>query len=155
MSDQALQLVEEEQPLQPLLPHHISQAHHVQQHFVATVPANLKPENLLDPKLWVNKAQWVHIGAKIDCLADDMSWYAELIAIGLVGGNQLIVRQLRFVQLEGDMPDVPEEEYFVEQRQGDGWCVIDRASGEAVEKRCGSRAKAYSKLEELLKILAT
>lgn len=62
----------------PLGPHGLKPAETVRNVWHVTALAGTKPEDVLDPGYWAHVARLLRMGDRIEVLAADSSWYAEL-----------------------------------------------------------------------------
>jgi len=90
----------EQVKITPLLPKRFKQAEYQRNIFEAVPPAGTKYEDVLKPEYWVHVAYMLKIRDRIEVIADDFSYFAELIVTGS-GQLWVNVEELRFTKLGG------------------------------------------------------
>lgn len=81
--------------LTPLGANGLKVADSVRNVYQITAAADTTPEDLLDPKYWAHVARLLRLGDRIEVLAADTSWYAELRVME-VGRTEALGARLAF-----------------------------------------------------------
>lgn len=80
----------------PLGPNGLKLAESVRNVYQITAPEGVTPDDLLDPKFWVHVARLLRSGDRVEVLAADVSWYAEMRVME-VGRSQALGARLSFI----------------------------------------------------------
>jgi hypothetical protein len=82
-----------------LLPALLQRADHFRTHYVAAVPEGVTADDVQQPEFWAHVATKLRRMDMIEVLAEDESYYAELLVMD-AGVGFAKVKMLRFVELE-------------------------------------------------------
>lgn len=100
-----------------------------------TAPAGADPADLIDPAFWVHVARLMRMGDKIEVLAADASWYAELRVME-VGKTSSFGARLAFtlhpVELKNDRQLPPLNDYEA-RPYGSVWHVYKNGTDDPVK----------------------
>jgi hypothetical protein len=97
----------------PILLNRVKSAEYVRNIFSATPEIGTKYDDVLDPRYWTHVAPTLHPTDRIEVLAEDGAWFAELIVLSC-GKNWAKVFPLRFVEMSESQPEeAPGAEYVV------------------------------------------
>lgn len=112
-------------------------------------------EDLFRPEYWAHVAATVLAGDRIEALAEDMSYFAELLVVD-ASRNWVKVKLLRKVELteEEAEPLVVDEEYEVKWRGNRRWSVVRRVDGAVLQENLASKAEGYAWLADHQKKVA-
>lgn len=88
----------------PILRNRVKSAEYVRNIFCATPEIGTKYEDVLKPEYWTHVSATLHPTDRIEVLAEDGAWFAELFVVSC-GKNWAKVCQLRFVELSESKPD--------------------------------------------------
>jgi len=126
---------------------------HQYQQFNATVPGILRPADLESPALWVNVASKLQVHDEIRAIADDSSFYAQLL-VTFVNGTDVRVKVVFGVEFEGMQEEVEDNApYFCKQRGPLKWCIVKRSTGENVKKMMPTRLFAEKELSDYVRAM--
>lgn len=116
--------------------------------WVARVPSNVFPDDLLKPEFWSHKAADLKPWDRIEVRRDDRDWYAEVMVLDC-GPNwaRCVMQGLWPLRFEGPSSEVMAAEVLADafaQHQIDfrgsaGWSVIRRSDGEILVENLGTR----------------
>ena len=115
--------------------------------FGCEVQPGLSKAELEDPKLWANVTGKLRAGSEIRAVASDGSFVAYLF-VKYVNGSDIRIQVMHGYELEKVEVKVTEGDYTVENRQGHGWCVIKRDTGEIIKSNLANQSSAYRELED-------
>lgn len=89
-------------------------------------------EDVLKPRYWANVVPRARVAALINVLADDMSWYAELIVAAKYPGG-LDVRPLRHTVIPRSSVATPESQYEIRYGGLNAlWQVVQKSDGRII-----------------------
>lgn len=100
-----------------------------------TAPAGAKPGDLTDPAFWVHVARLMRMGDKIEVLASDASWYAELrvMEVGKTGSfGARLAFTLPPVELKNDS-QLPALNDYEARPYGSVWHVYKNGTDDPVK----------------------
>ena len=118
----------------PILPKNVRGAEYARNIFCATPEIGTKYEDVLQPEYWKHIASTMHPSDRIEVLAEDGAWFAELFVVSC-GKNWAKVCQLRFVELSESKPDeAPAAKFTVIWRGQTHKHSVVRTSDKAVIK---------------------
>ena len=128
---------------------HMKPVEFVRNVFGVTAPAGSKFEDVLKTDFWTHVAARFHPTDRIEVMADDGSWFAELIVISCAR-NWAKVSTLRFVELSESTPDeAPAGEFEVKWRgQANGHCVVRLSDKEVIKSNFPTAKEAKVWLAE-------
>lgn len=104
--------------------------------YQVTATAGTDPDHLLEPKYWTHVGRLLRMGDRIEVLAADASWYAELRVME-VGRNEAFGARLAFtlppVSLKNDAV-LPELNDYVARPYGSSWQVFKTGQDEPIKR---------------------
>jgi hypothetical protein len=111
----------------------VKSAEYVRNIFSATPEIGTTFEDILKPEYWAHVAASFHPTDRIEVLAEDGSWFAELFIVSC-GKNWAKVCTMRFVELSESVAETPEDAYRVIWRGAVHKHSVVRKSDSAVIK---------------------
>ena len=109
-----------------------------------TAAAGTSPEHLLDPKYWTHVARRMRLGDKIEVIASDSSWYAE-VRVMEVGKSEAYGARVAFtlepVRLE-NANALPALNDYEARQYGSTWQVFKNGSTDPVKTDLPDRIAA-------------
>ena len=103
--------------------------------YQVTATAGTKPEDLLDPGYWKHVARTLRLGDKIEVLAVDASWYAELRVME-VGRKETFGVRVAFTLAPVELQNVhvlPIHNDYEARPVGSTWQVFKVGTGDPVK----------------------
>lgn len=127
----------------------------VNRHWTATPSVDTPFEDLLRPDYWAHVAANILPGDRIDVLAEDMSYFAELLVVD-ASRQWVKVKLLRKTELssEESQPIEADDEHEVKWRGNRRWSVVRKADGAILQEELSSKSAAYAWLSEHQKKVA-
>lgn len=128
----------------PLGPNGLKLAESVRNVYQITAPEGTTPDDLVDPKFWVHVARLLRAGDRVEVLAADVSWYAELRVME-VGRSQTFGARLAYtlppVALLNDHP-LPVLNDYEARPYGSTWRVFMAGSADPVKSDLPDKVSA-------------
>lgn len=133
----------------PILRNRVKSAEYVRNIFCATPEIGTKYEDVLKPEYWTHVSATLHPTDRIEVLAEDGAWFAELFVVSC-GKNWAKVCQLRFVELSESKPDeAPAAKFKVIWRgQVHKHAVLRVSDNEVIKGEFPTAAEAKKWLEQ-------
>lgn len=119
----------------------------------------IRPEHGVTLKDVIDPAFWSHVAAslrpfdKIEVLADDGSYYAELLVINC-GRLWAKVEVLGGKEFDKFKPEAEDADFRVEWKGGAKWCVIRLSDKVKLKEACETREEAETWLKSHVKAMA-
>lgn len=130
---------------------------HQYRRFSATVPGNLKPEDLENPTLWSHVAPQIQDGDEVRAVADDRSFVVYLICT-FSRGSQIRLKTLVGYELESvdhDLSNNLQGEFEIKLRGPKKWCIVSKVTGEVIKEGIPTQSLAMRELEEHYRAMAS
>lgn len=126
----------------------VKEAAYVRNVFSVTPEPSTPFETVLTPEYWAHAAHLFHPTDRIEVLAEDGSWFAELFVVSC-GRNWAKVCQLRFVELSESSPVEAQAKFKVLWRgQVHKHCVVRIADAAVIKTEFATAADAKKWMDD-------
>jgi hypothetical protein len=120
----------------------------------ATIPQGVPYKQVLEPGFWSLVQRTIRAGDKIEVVDEGGSYYGELYVQG-VGVNQLFVKQIAYIEFEGEIKTEPEDPFeIVWAGPSARFRVIDRHTGNVIQEKLKDKKAAYDWAADHYKAMA-
>jgi hypothetical protein len=131
-----------------ITPNRVKDAVYARNIFSVTPEINTPYEEVLKPEYWAHAANKFHPTDRIEVLAEDGSWFAELFVVSC-GRNWAKVCQMRYVELSESVADEPQAKFIVKWRgQMHKHCVVRVADNEVIKTEFATAPEAKKWMDD-------
>jgi len=136
----------EEDKIQPIRPNQVELQQHAYNVFSVRVPANIIPEQLCDPELYVHVINKLKMGDELRIIPEDFSYRAEVI-VSYTDGKDIRLRPISCVPLDpvnsGKALDpMSKANYRLLMRGQQKWCIQRLSDGDWIKSNIPTKGEA-------------
>lgn len=144
----------EEGKIQPIRPNQVELQQHAYNIFSVRVPADIVPEQLCDPDLYVHVAAKFKMGDELRIIPNDFSYRAEVI-VSYTDGKDIRLRPISCIPLDpvnsGKPIDMKSAANFkLVMRGQQKWCVQRLSDGEWIVDNIPTKGEAETWLQNYI-----